>query len=79
MIICILYKYVECDLVIILIVFFINERFEYKKEVYCICIKKCWLKLIFYSRIVIVIIMIEKYIIYFVGRIIGGRKYVDLY
>lgn len=36
-------------------------------------------KLIFYSRIVIVNIMIEKYIIYFVGRIIGGRKYVDLY
>lgn len=40
MIIRISYKYVECDSVIILIAPFINERFEYKKEVHCTCIKK---------------------------------------
>lgn len=79
MIIRISYKYVECDSVIILIAPFINERFEYKKEVHCTCIKKRWLKLISYSRTVTVTTMTEKHTIYFAGRITGGRKYADLY
>lgn len=64
---------------IISIAHFINERFEYTKEVQCTCIKKHLLKVISYSRTVTATTMTEKHTIYFAGRITGGRKYADLY